>query len=361
MKKVLSILLVVFVLTLTLALVACTGGGQTTTPIQTIPTTTTTNQDLPVDPPIDDHEHSYNAVVSAPTLKSQGYTTYTCACGDSYVDDYVPMLVASEGLVYTLNDDGSGYSVSDIGTCTDTDIVIPDTYEGLPVTSIGEHAFPKPQMLTSVVIPDSVTNISMPAFYACPLLSDINVSENNQYYKSIDGNLYTKDGKNLIQYAMGKTDTSFTIPDSVTSIGDWAFACCWNLTSVEIPCSVTSIGNSAFFGCNGFISVVIPNSVTSIAKEAFSNCNLLTSVVIGNSVTSIGDGAFYYCRSLTSILIPDSVTSIGDDAFAWCESLTSIVFDGAVEQWYAITKGERWNHNVPATEVICSDGTVTLE
>ena len=105
------------------------------------------------------------------------------------------------------------------------------------------------------------------------------------------------------------------IPNSVTSIGDWAFAYCRGLTSVTIPNSVTRIGNYAFWSCDGLSSVTIPNSVTSIGDGAFSRCSSLTSVTIPNSVTSIGAEAFCYCDGLTSVTIPNSVTSIGDEAF----------------------------------------------
>ncbi|MBT3480129.1 MAG: leucine-rich repeat domain-containing protein, partial [Opitutales bacterium] len=103
------------------------------------------------------------------------------------------------------------------------------------------------------------------------------------------------------------TVTSVTIPDSVTSIGDFAFGYCTNLTSITIPDSVTSIGDIALYSCTNLTSVNIPDSVTSIGVSAFSFCTNLTSVNIGNSVTSIGEDAFYHCTSLTSITIPDSV------------------------------------------------------
>ena len=119
-------------------------------------------------------------------------------------------------------------------------------------------------------------------------------------------------------------DRNVMIPDSVTSIGDFAFEGCTSLTSVTIPDSVTSIGNSAFYVCSGLTSVTIGNSVTSIGDYAFAGCKSLTSVTIPDSVTSIGDSAFEGCTSLTSVTIPDSVTIIGDYAFIWCESLPSV-------------------------------------
>ena len=121
-----------------------------------------------------------------------------------------------------------------------------------------------------------------------------------------------------------------TIPNSVTSIGDYAFYDCSSLTLVTIPNSVTSIGEQAFRNCSGLTSVTIGNSVTSIGYGAFYNCSSLTSVTIPNSVTSIGEGAFGYCTGLTSMLIPNSVTSIGYGAFYNCSSLTSVTIPNSV-------------------------------
>ena len=124
--------------------------------------------------------------------------------------------------------------------------------------------------------------------------------------------------------------TSFTIPGSVTSIGDDAFFNCYQLTSITIPDSVTSIGDNAFSSCSSLTSITIPDSVTSIGRGVFQDCSSLPSIIIPNKVTSIGKYAFFCCSSLISIVIPDSVTLIGESAFESCNELTSIVIGNGV-------------------------------
>jgi len=309
------------------------------------------------------------------TVTRSGYAGGITSAPTVAVVDESP---ATSGLSFELNNDNTAYSVSK-GTATDAEVVIPSTYNGLPVTgitdngfssytgmtsikipasvtSIGNSAFSDCSGLTSVMIPESVTSIGSNAFYNCSSLTSITIPfvgatlngtsnthfgyffgasnyNNNSYY--IPASLKTviiTGGNSIAASAFYYCDglTSIIIPDSVTSIGYNAFYKCDSLMSVTIPDSVTSIGSSAFYGCWYLKSVTIPDSVTSIGQEAFSGCTGLTSVTIGNSVTSISSSAFYGCNNLTSVTIGNSVTSIGSNAFYNCSKLTSITIPNSV-------------------------------
>ena len=257
-----------------------------------------------------------------------------------------------------------------------TSVTIPDS-----VTSIGEWAFCDCSSLTSVTIPDSVTSIGYGAFSGCSKIKVVNYDGNIESWLGIDFADYGSnpcDGSALYfkgelvtnavipdsitsigDYAfLGCSSlTSVTIPDSVTNIGEWAFSGCSSLTSVTIPDSVTSIGDSAFYNCSSLTSVTIPDGVTSIEGSAFSGCSSLTSVTIPDSVTSIGESAFFDCSSLTSVTIPDSVTSIGSYAFCDCSSLTSVTIGNSVTS----IEGSAFSGCSSLTSVTIPDSVTSIE
>jgi Flp pilus assembly protein protease CpaA len=230
-------------------------------------------------------------------------------------------------------------------------VVIPDTTNGYPVTSIGSFAF-NGSSLTNVTIGANVTDIGQAAFSGCSSLTGITIP-----------NSVINLGMQAFAYCRSLTEV--TIGAKVTDIGQAAFSGCIDLTSITIPNNVTNIGSQAFAGCSSLTSITvsqqnafyssskgilfdkhqttlieapgglagsysIPKTVASIASGAFSGCSNLTSITIPEKVTSIGSEAFYYCSSLISITIPDNVTSIGNGAFDSCTSLTSITIPNSV-------------------------------
>ena len=234
-----------------------------------------------VSPPITDGDIFHGCTsLNEIYVPAESVEAYKSATNWSKYADYIKA-IPTEGLAYTLNSDNASYTVSGIGTATDKNIGIPDTYEGLPVTKIGNNAF------------------------------------------------------------IGKSLTSVVIPDSVTTIGMYGFGNCSSLKSVVIGNSVTYIGDGAFQNGSQLTSIVIPDSVTSISIAAFSNCTRLTSVTIGNSVTSISSLAFQYCSSCLEYDFSNCtrVPTLGNaDVFKNINANAKIVVpDSLYDTWIAAT------------------------
>lgn len=295
---------------------------------------------------------------------------------------------SSTGLELTLNTGNASYTVSGIGTCTEADIVIPDTYNGLPVTGIGSGAFLLCESLTCITIPDNVTTIGDMAFYSCKSLTsitipdgvtsigedafscctnladasigkdvitigegafsscysleEITVDEGNTAYCSKNGILYSKDMTVLVCYPAGKEEAVFAVPDRVITIENSAFQGS-DLVSIMLPHSVTSIGKSAFDHNSALTEITVDEDNTAYCSEngilyskdmatlaCYPAGKEETAFAVPDCVTTIGDRAFY-SSGLSSITIPSSVVSIGDHAFGFCDNLATIIIpDGVV-------------------------------
>ena len=271
-------------------------------------------------------------------------------------------------------------------TGTESTVILPSTINSWPVTKIGEDALKDNTTITSVTIPASVTEIGSNAFAGCTNLTIVNyagdwsnltiqsgnpavedaakdaaneqlfdfefilnntaVVVTNYKYKGTAADVtipsrYKGKPVTMIDHAAfhNSAVTSVTIPDSVTSIHDSAFAYCSSLTNISIPNSVTAIGSFAFEGCTKLESITLPSSLLTISEFLFYDCSQLTTIHIPDSVSSIRTYAFYNCGKLETIRIPVSVTSIGSYAFDDCPSSMTVTYSGSKKQWDAITKG----------------------
>ena len=246
----------------------------------------------------------------------------------------------SEGLEYELSYDEQYYMVYGIGECTDDIVKIPVTYNGLPVTGIESYAFYECQNLKGIIIPETISYIGYSVFLGCISLNNIEVDSNNEYYKSVDGNLYSKDGTVLIQYAVAKQNTSFDIPNEVNTIIECAFFSNFKLQKIVISENVNNIEAYAFEGSVGLVNIEVNSrnqhykskdgdlyskDGKTLIQYAVGKQN--TSFNIPNEVETIFDGAFAHAWNLSKITIPNNIKNIGANVFYECNNLEFNIYN----------------------------------
>lgn len=208
----------------------------------------------------------------------------------------------SRGLLYKISDDGKSYYLAGMGTCTDENIVVASTYDGYPVTVIGEDALAGYDRIKSITIPESVMAIDMRAF------------------------------KN-----------------------------CTGLESITIPDTVYYISGDAFMNCTSLKSIKLPASLKLVNPGVFSNCTALEEIMIPDFVTEIMVGAFYECTNLKTVTLGRRIEKLWADVFMDCDNLTEINFSGTMARWNAIEKDDEWNFGSIITVVHCSDGDIEIK
>lgn len=347
------------------------------------------------------HTESDWIVDRQPSTTQDGHQYQKCtACGANLKEEIISKdTVGSQGLTYTVNDDGKSCTITGIGTCEDSNVVIPSVLDGYRVTAIEKRAFYQCTQMTEITIPASVENIGAQVFWKA---SNLHTVYYNSSYSNINNPFMNQasiktvvfggttvpdhvledcnnvrsvrilDGVTSIEYGAFRGCSSLEsikISESVISIGWFAFDGCSNLSSVELPDSVSSIGSYAFRDCSSLRSIEIPDGVTGISPWTFDGCSSLTSVELPDRVTIIGYGAFNVCSDLKSIEIPGSVTKIDGCAFHGCSKLKSIRFDGTKEEWEVILKDEgedigyedgwcSWDYLTENYTVYCTDGSI---
>lgn len=296
------------------------------------------------------------------------------------------VMISSDALTFALNSDGTAYSVKDCLSDYPGEVIIPDTYKGLPVTAIYMDCFSGCISVTSIVIPDSITDINYRAFYNCKALETVTIGKGvknilDSAFWGCEGlkNVYISDvaawcgiqfahySSNPMYYAdniylNGELITELVIPEGVTAIPINAFEGSSSITSVVVPDSVTSVGNGAFYNCTNLKSVTIGSGVTSIGEYTFENCTALEKViwnaksvndfsqdyifenagtegegiefVFGDTVEKIPANLCYkysVAPKVKSVTIGDNVKTIGDYAFYMCAEIESLTIGGSVE------------------------------
>ena len=319
----------------------------------------------------------------APTSTDVGSTHQECDVCKTVLDTAEIPATGSLGLTYQKNPDGKTYTVTGIGTSTDTVVYIPKTYEGGAVTAIGDRAFAGCTKVEKIILPDTVTVIGDRAFYNSGLKeftipAGVKTLGTQIFFQAanLDTVYYNSDYANQTTSIFGATAvkkvvfggtkvpdnvcqgaaelTEVVIGETVTEIGDYAFEDCTSLYQADIPSSVGIIGPGAFKNCTSLGAVVIPDSVSAIDEQTFAGCAALSSVTIPDSVIRISSRAFAGCGNLSTIAIPVSITNIGDEAFCDCMCLQSIEFQGLQVQWDKIPKGANWDWNTGNYTVIAN-------
>ena len=332
-----------------------------------------------------EHIHDYVETVTEATCTEPSYIVFTCACGDTYREQFsaplghdkvfhdgkrpttsepgwdyyytctrcdyttyveIPKLEYSIGLEYALNEAGDGYKVTGNDE-SDILVIVPATHEGLPVTEIGDGAFSDDSVVQEVSLPESIKSIGNNAFSRCSSLKKINLPSQ---LTSIGA--YAFNGCSSLE--------KINLPSGILVIQVGTFRNCESLTEVVIGEGIITVLSYAFEDCSALTSVDFPDSLETIGSYAFENCDLLENLIFPDGLREIGKYAFYNCASLTSLTLPDSLESVGSEAFVGSAITTlDIPFAG-----YNRTEGGalRWYYEVSRLEsVIVRGGVVTSQ
>lgn len=260
---------------------------------------------------------------------------------------------SSDGLVFETSDDYAAVVDCDESV---TSVIVPETYEGLPVKKISAEAFAECYFMTNIILPETITTIEYRAFEKCERLISIEIPEGVTeipYYafsecSSLSSVIIPESVTCISSYAFNFCSslknivlpdsvitisdhafnyaelTSITLSKNLESIGSQSFYHCDGLTEITFPESLKAIGNEAF-RFSGLVEVNLPDNIKSIAEYSFSDCYDMTDLTIGNGITNIADGAFYNCTHLKNVTIGNKVARIGSRAFYWNECLEEIV------------------------------------
>ena len=293
-------------------------------------------------------------VVKEPSKTENGSRELDCSVCHKKITE-VLYAFGSSGLAYQTHEWNKTCTITGIGTCTDTDVVIPENINGYTVVAIATRAFEYCSSITSLSIPSTVTMLGewlvsrasklTTLYYNPSVTCDASCFMNAPIQKIVYGGtvvfkitttveevVITGNATAIDAFAFSDCLSlkSIVIPDSVTAIGERAFSNCNSLTEITLPQGLTTLDNNAFYACHSLKTIVIPEGVTTISDMAFYACNRLTSVILPSTVTKIENSAFSGCSSLKEITIPEGVKEISSYAFSSCTSLTCVLIPADV-------------------------------
>ncbi len=377
--------------------------------------------------PIEIIEHQYDMEIIEVSCTQDGYYIYTCTgCGDTYSELYCQAYnhywsaweitqlgdcvtatiwqrvcpfcaevqektenrgwhnfseqgicsgcgtTCSLGLEFLIFEGEGEVYVTGMGSCTDTTVVIPDLWQGLPVTMLLNGAFANCTEMTSVVIPNTVHTLDINCFYGsglvtvtipasvtaiedtpfnnCKNLTAIHVDPANPSYCSADGVLFDKAMTTLLLYPQGKPDGKYTVPNGVTAIRSLT----GQFSTLVLPDGLQVIGAYALSSCNNLTQLTLPDSVTEVGEGAISFCDSLEVLELPSGLTVLPEELCRSCHKLWWIKLDSTLTKISATAFYTCP-VTKVSFQGTMEQWHAVEKPENWTE-AESYHVFCQDG-----
>ena len=249
--------------------------------------------------------------VTDATAKTVELTGYVTAPTDALT---IPATVTNESTEYSVTSIGS-WAFSSCSSLTA--VTIPAS-----VTNIGSNAFERCSSLTEVTIPASTIYIDNWVFDYCSALTAIHVAEGNTAYSSEDGVLFNKDKTTLVCYPIGKTETTYTVPATVTTFTTSAFENCTALAQINLPNSLTDMASRTFYGCTSLTEVTLPDGVIQLTSFNFTDCSALEKVTLPEGIIYIGSGAFKNCSALTEMTVwAITPPTLRSDAFTGVSSL----------------------------------------
>ena len=334
-----------------------------------------------------DHVEGEWIIEREPTKAEDGAIYTECTMCKKIMSKEILLATGSVGLAYELNSDNT-CTITGIGVCTDSHVVIPSSINGYMVTAIANRAFYECATMTEITIPESVNDIGIQVFKNAKNLHTVYYNSSYSSYSVphivypqndnpilnlphittvifngttvpsciLNGSTNVKEViigdnvKSIEAYAFKdcKSMSTIKISDNVTSVGAWAFDCCSSLTDVYYDGDINGwlqicfsnyastpmhSAKNLYFNNELVSNITIPSNINAIPNYSFLSCDSLTAVIIPGSVLTIGESAFSNCDSLVNISIPDSVTTIGTSAFSGCSSLTSIEIPDSVKNF----------------------------